>query len=117
MLLRPGNAGSNTAADHLTVLEQALAQSFRSKILVRIDGAGATHELLEHLEALNTIRQTMRYTVGWTITGADEQANAALTETAWQAVLHQGASADAQCQVAELTGLHTRPGRGPRSCG
>ena len=25
-LLRPGNAGSNTAADHLTVLEQALKQ-------------------------------------------------------------------------------------------
>ena len=26
MLLRPGNAGSNTAADHITVLRQALAQ-------------------------------------------------------------------------------------------
>jgi hypothetical protein len=25
-LLRPGNAGSNTAADHITVLDQALAQ-------------------------------------------------------------------------------------------
>ncbi|MFG2638874.1 transposase [Streptomyces sp. NPDC048362] len=59
MLLREGNAGSNTVADHLAVLADALAQtpgSSRAKILVRIDGAGATHDLLKRLEALNTKR-------------------------------------------------------------
>lgn len=113
MLLRPGNAGSNTAADHRTVLDQALAQipgSSRSKLLVRLDGAGATHELLEYLEGLGTTRRTVRYTVGWTITGADEEAIAALPETAWQAALHQDGTADAEYQVAELGGLSTRAG-------
>jgi hypothetical protein len=53
-LLRAGNAGSNTAADHITVLEQAL-QSLpvqwrpdpgdpgAPRVLVRCDSAGATH--------------------------------------------------------------------------
>ena len=43
MLLRPGNAGSNTFADHKDVLAAAIGQvpaRFRGKILVRIDGAG-----------------------------------------------------------------------------
>ena len=46
ILLRPGNAGSNTAADHITVIRQALAQlpdhqpgsRASRKILIRIDG-------------------------------------------------------------------------------
>jgi Transposase DDE domain group 1 len=51
MLLRPGNAGSNTAADHKAVLADALAQlpwrpGYRvgCKVLVRADTAGGTHE-------------------------------------------------------------------------
>jgi hypothetical protein len=52
-LLRAGNAGSNTAADHITVLEQALASlppDWRPgphpgapRVVVRSDSAGATH--------------------------------------------------------------------------
>ena len=52
MLLRPGNAGSNTFTDHKEVLDRALKQvpaRFRRKVIVRIDGAGAGHELIEHL--------------------------------------------------------------------
>ncbi len=45
--LRPGNAGSNTAADHIEVITAALRQlpgARRGKqVLVRIDGAGSTH--------------------------------------------------------------------------
>ena len=43
MLLRPGNAGSNTFADHLAVLTAAIRQipaRMRSKLLVRVDEAG-----------------------------------------------------------------------------
>src|SRR5436190_11203802 len=86
MLLRPGNAGSNTITDHVRVLTDAIGQlppERRSKILVRIDGAGATHDLLDHLHALNTSRRTVRFTVGWTITDADETAIAALPKGAW----------------------------------
>ena len=46
--LRPGNAGSNTAADHIAVISQALRQlpgARRGKsVLIRIDGAGSTHK-------------------------------------------------------------------------
>ena len=48
-ILRPGNAGSNTASDHKLVLDLALEQldpqALEGEILVRADGAGATHEL------------------------------------------------------------------------
>ena len=47
MLLRPGNAGSNTAADHRTVIDRTLAQIPAEhvetcEILIRADSAGAT---------------------------------------------------------------------------
>jgi hypothetical protein len=53
-LLRPGNAGSNTAADHVRVLEMALASLPEQarprpgdptgpRLLARSDSAGATH--------------------------------------------------------------------------
>ena len=45
LMLRPGNAGSNTAADHIAVLTAAIAQvptKHRRKLLIRADGAGAS---------------------------------------------------------------------------
>jgi hypothetical protein len=57
MLLRPGNAGSNTFTDHKEVLAAALKQvpaRFRRKIIVRVDGAGASHDLITHLLSLST---------------------------------------------------------------
>jgi hypothetical protein len=44
-VLRPGNAGSNTASDHVAVLDAALARldaRQRSVVLVRTDSAGGT---------------------------------------------------------------------------
>lgn len=116
MLLRPGNAGSNTAADHIQVLCDALAQTpgqSTAKILVRVDGAGATHELLKHLAALNTRRRTVRFTTGWTITDADEKAIAKLPEKAWEDSLKQNGEVQEGYGAAELTDLNTRK-LGPR---
>ncbi|MEV4115466.1 IS1380 family transposase [Nonomuraea sp. NPDC049695] len=113
MLLRPGNAGSNTVADHLRVLTDALAQipnSCQAKILVRVDGAGATHNLLTHLEKLNTARRTVRYLIGWTITDLDEQAITRLPATAWTDSLDQDGDLQPGYHVAELTGLNQRTG-------
>ncbi|QGW25254.1 transposase IS4 family protein [Dietzia sp. DQ12-45-1b] len=48
--LHPGNAGSNTAADHIDVLAQAIAQipaAHRRDLLIRSEGAGAFHALLD----------------------------------------------------------------------
>jgi Transposase DDE domain group 1 len=60
-LLRPGNAGSNTASDHIQVFDTALAQLparwrtlngyGRRAVLVRTDAAGATHAFAHHLAA------------------------------------------------------------------
>jgi hypothetical protein len=57
MLLRPGNAGSDTFTDHEEVLAAALRQvpaRFRRKIMVRVDEAGASHDLVNHLLALSS---------------------------------------------------------------
>jgi hypothetical protein len=113
MLLRPGNAGSSTVADHIRVLTDAIGQippGARAKLLIRIDGACATHDLLAHITALNTSRRTVRYTVGWTITDADETAIAALPHDAWTAALRQDGTVQPETAVAELTGLNTREG-------
>ena len=85
MLLRPGNAGSNTFADHLAVLTAAIRQipaRMRSRLLVRVDGAGASHELINHLLSLSSRRRTVLFTCGWAITEADEQAIGLLPATA-----------------------------------
>ena len=71
MLLRPGNAGSNTFTDHKEVLDRALKQvpaAFRRKVIVRIDGAGASHDLVRHLLGLSSPRKTLLFTCGWMIT-------------------------------------------------
>jgi hypothetical protein len=51
-VLRPGNAGANTAADHIDMFETALDQLGgvpADRVLVRADSAGATHDFLGHL--------------------------------------------------------------------
>jgi hypothetical protein len=111
MLLRPGSAGSNTVADHLEILTAAIAQipaCYRAKILIRVDGAGATHDLLNRIAALNTTRRTVRFTVGWKITDVDETAIALLPQTAWQTAVHQDGRVHEQAGIAELTGLNPR---------
>lgn len=110
MLNRSGNAGSNTAADHITVLSAALRQipaGLRRRILVRIDGAGFSHELLEHLHHLGTGRRTVRYLTGWTITAADEKDIATLPKNAWHTAIEQDGRLD---ELAEVTGVSSRTG-------
>ena len=111
MLLRPGNAGSNTFADHLTVLTAALRQipaRMRSRLLVRVDGAGASHELISHLLSLASRRRTVLFTCGWTITEADEQAIGLLPAAAWQTAVDQDGVVQEDKHVAEVTHLLSR---------
>ena len=56
-MLRPGNAGSFTASDHIAFLDDAFSQipaPWHTDVLVTMDGAGASHDIVEHLTALNT---------------------------------------------------------------
>ncbi len=86
---------------------------FRRKILVRVDGAGASHELIKHLLALSSPRRKMLFTCGWMITAADEQAIAMLPAGAWKPGIAQDGKAEADKDVAEITGLMSRAGNWP----
>jgi hypothetical protein len=111
MLLRPGNAGSNTFADHAAVLTAAIRQipsRMRSRLLVRVDGAGASHELITHLLSLATARRTVRFTCGWMITEADEKAIRLLPAAAWQTAVDQDGAVQKDKHVAEITHLMSR---------
>jgi hypothetical protein len=116
MLLRPGNAGSNTFTDHKEVLDRALKQvpaRFRRKVLVRIDGAGASHDLVKHLLTLSSKRKTLLFTCGWMITGSDEEAITAVPAGAWLPGIRQDGSLEDDKDVAEITHLLGRAGNWP----
>jgi hypothetical protein len=111
MLLRSGNAGSNTFTDHLAVLTAAIRQipaRMRSGLLVRVDGAGASHELITRLLSLSSRRRTVLFTCGWAITEADEQAIGLLPAIAWQAAVDQDGVVQEDKHVAEITRLLSR---------
>ena len=116
MLLRPGNAGSNTFADHKEVLAAAIRQvpaRFRAKILVRVDGAGASHDLIKHLLSMSSPRRILLFTCGWMITAADEDAIRKVPAGAWKPGTGQDGTAEQDKDVAEITGLMTRAGNWP----
>jgi hypothetical protein len=116
MLLRPGNAGSNTFTDHRDVLAAAVRQvpaRFRRNILVRVDGAGASHELIKHLLALSSPRRTTLFTCGWMITAADEDAIKMVPAGAWKPGIAQDGSLEEDKAVAEITRLMSRAGNWP----
>jgi hypothetical protein len=63
-MLRPGSAGSNTAADHLRLLGEAitaLPPALRRRLMVTCDGAGASHALVQELDRLGS-RHGYRHT-------------------------------------------------------
>jgi hypothetical protein len=102
-LLRPGNAGANTAADHITVLDRALAQIPAEfieslEILVRADSAGATHKLADHCHEGN-----MRFSFGYELTEAVRAAILEVPEDAWVPALDQDGSERENGEVAEIT--------------
>jgi Transposase DDE domain group 1 len=87
-MLRPGSAGSNTAADHLTVLEAAIAAlppGSRRKLMITCDGAGASHALIARLDAL-AVRPgyQLTYSVGWELGAREKAAITAVPAQAWQ---------------------------------
>ena len=108
--LRPGNAGSNTASDHISVLREAVRQlpnAHRRRILIRIDGAGASHAVTEWIATADGHTSfTWEYSTGFTMNDTYELAIAALTEGVWDATVEvEGGKVRPNGQVAELTGL------------
>ena len=101
-ILRPGNAGSNTASDHFTVLCLALAQlpaeDLDREILVRADIGGATHAFTSDCREAN-----IRFSVGYELTETVRQAILELPETAWTQAIDASGEDREGAWVAELT--------------
>ena len=94
-MLRRGGAGSNTVADHLQVLGAAitaLPPACRRRLMVTCDGAGASHGLIERLDALAARpRHQLTYSVGWDLGERERTAIRLVPREAWQAAVdHRG---------------------------
>ncbi|MFC9914991.1 IS1380 family transposase [Streptomyces sp. NPDC127197] len=105
-LLRPGNAGSNTAADHITATRLALAQlpkKYRrgSRTLIRCDSGGGTHEFVDWLSARG---RWLSYSVGMTITKAIHAAVLKMPASAWTVAVEPDGEIRDGAWVAELDG-------------
>jgi len=114
VMLRPGNAGAFTAADHLLVLAAALEQipaHWRTDILVTTDGAGASHDIIDYLSALNTAPvhgrrgRRIEYSIGWPVDERTMTAIGELRERDWADAISADGTLDPGAQVVELTGI------------
>jgi hypothetical protein len=100
-ILRPGNAGANTAVDHIEVLDRALAQlpadALGPGTLVRCDSGGATHAFLEAVAA-----RGLAFSVGFDLTSRVRDACLAVPESAWIPALDAEGEQRDGAWVAEL---------------
>jgi hypothetical protein len=110
-IVRPGNAGSNTAADHIAVLDMALAslpeagrprpgEADSPALLARADSAGATHAFAGACRA-----RGLRFSFGFAVTEAVRTAITALPQTAWQAAIEGDGQIRDGAWVAEITAM------------
>jgi hypothetical protein len=102
-VLRPGNAGANTAADHIEIVELVLEQLPRqaiedAQIVVRTDSAAATHELTDELRAAR-----IGFLMGFDLTETIRRAILALPEAAWCPAIRQDGEQREGAWVAEIT--------------
>jgi len=109
-LLRVGKATANDAADHISVLTDALAQlpaEQRSRVLVRGDSGAGVHAFVHHLHELG-----LHYSLGLYAHQPIIDALGDLPRQAWRAAVDGDGQARAGAQVAELT-RYLRPSRNP----
>jgi hypothetical protein len=130
VMLRPGSAGSFTASDHIAVLDAAIVQlptDWRGDLLVTVDGAGASHDLIDHLTELNTARtadgrygkrgRRVEYSVGWPVDARTKTAIDAVRDSDWTPGLSAAGKADDKAQVVDLTGLLRHSAAGDQLAG
>jgi Transposase DDE domain group 1 len=105
IVLRPGNAGSNTAADHIGAVRLALAQlpkGPRRRVLIRADSGGGTHEFLAWLTRPG---RRLHYTVGFPMTDDVQAAILKVPAAAWTPAYDSDRKVRPGAWVAELTGM------------
>lgn len=104
-LLRPGNAGSSTATDHIRVLDAALAQlpvhPGQRQLICRTDAGGTSHDL-----AAACRKRAVRFIGGVRMRAARADVILALPRSRWQpTVSADGAELRESGEVAEITDL------------
>jgi hypothetical protein len=103
LLLRPGNAGSNTAADHITAGRLALNQipaHLHKQVLIRTDSGGGTHAFLDWVAA-----RRLKYSIGFNLTDDICAAILALPESIWEVAYDADRQPRDGAWVAELTAM------------
>ena len=104
-ILRPGNAGSNTASDHIEILAMALAQlpvdPTEVEVVARADSAGLTHGFV------NACRENrVRFSIGYDLTEVVRTACLPVPKRAWRPAVTANGSEDREgAEVAEITDL------------
>jgi hypothetical protein len=105
IVLRAGNAGSNTAADHIEATGLSLAQlprRQRRKVLARADSGGGTHGFPTWLTAPS---RRLHYSIGMTIADDMREAIANVPVSAWTPAYDGDGQARDGAWVADVTGL------------
>jgi hypothetical protein len=107
-MLREGRAGSNTTADHITVLDQALQQipdahRYGTPILIRSDSAGCTYGFLTHIRSLRQHGVDTCFSVGVAITEPIREAIRQAAE--WIPALDNDGDFRDGAEICEITGL------------
>lgn len=121
-VLRAGNAGANTVADHVVVLDRAIAQLpeaiarghragddpelVEREIVVRADSAGCTEGFLTACRERNV---TFYVTARHNAQVAAAVSDAAGLEEVWEPALYQGGELREGASVCELTSLVSDP--------
>jgi len=118
IIARPGNAGSNTAADHIAIIDAAITAvpaKWRHNLLVTIDGAGCSHAVVEHLRKLNARPGwSVHYSLGFDLDERVRVAIGQLPASTWEPALDPYGTARQDAAVAELTGLLRESAGGDR---
>jgi hypothetical protein len=110
-LLRPGNAGSNTAADHIEVLDMALAalpaharprpgDPHSPRVLARSDSAGATHAF-----AAVCRKRGVGFSFGFPVDEQIQRIVDLIPDQCWTPALKADGDIRDGAWVAEATGL------------
>jgi hypothetical protein len=107
--LRPGSASAWDSADHITILDAALAQlpePERGQVLVRADTGAASKAFLHHITDLG-----IEYSVGFAAHETVRAAVEAIPEQAWRAAIDGDGQPREGAQVAEFTAWLPTPVR------
>jgi hypothetical protein len=110
-LLRPGNAGSNTAEDHITVLAMALAalpeqgrprpgDPASPRVLARSDSAGATHAF-----ATACVTEGLEFSFGFPVDARIQKVVDLIPASCWHPAIDSDDELRDGAWVAEATGM------------